>query len=102
MLGVSKLIQHRTSELGLTIIVIILSGASASLLIFGPLDIISYATFRDVVIIPSVIAIFAIGILVRSKFPHITNRLFIGMAAGALIVYFTEMFVIRFKQYSLN
>jgi len=67
MLGMSKLIQHRKLELGLTIIVIILSGASASLVIFGPLDIIPYATLRDVAIIPSVIAIFTIGILVRSK-----------------------------------
>ncbi len=58
----SKVIQHRRSELILTIIVIILSGASASLVIFAPLDIISYATYRDVAIIPSVIAIFAIGI----------------------------------------
>ncbi len=57
MLGVSNVIQLRKSELGLTIIVIILSGASVSLVIFGPLYIIPYATFRDVAIIPSVIAI---------------------------------------------
>jgi len=90
MLDVSKLIQHRKSELGLTIIVIILSGISASLLIFGPLDIISYSTYRDIAIIPSVIAIFAIGILVRSKFPRLTNRLFIGMAAGAVASFALE------------
>ena len=90
MLDVSKVILHRRSELVLTIIVIILSGVSASLLIFGPLDIISYTTFRDVAIIPSVIAIFTIGILVRSKFPRITNRLFIGMAAGAIASFALE------------
>jgi len=78
------------SELGLTVIVIILCGSSASLVIFGPLDIISYAIFRDVAIIPSVIAIFAIGILVRSKFPRLTNRLFIGMAAGAVASFALE------------
>jgi len=71
----SNILQKTKAELGLIIIVIILSGASSSLLIFGPLEIISYATYRDVVIVPSVIAIFAIGILARSKFPHITNRL---------------------------
>ena len=87
----SKVIQLRKSELGLTIIIIILSGVSASLLIFAPLDIIPYATFRDVAIIPSVIAIFAIGILARSKFPRLTNRLFKGMAAGAL-AYITKPF----------
>ena len=90
MLDVSKVIQHRKSEFGLTIIVIILSGVSASLVIFAPLDIISYATYRDVAIIPSVIAIFAIGILARSKFPRITNRLFKGMAAGAVASFALE------------
>ena len=73
----SHILQKTKTELGLIIIVIILSGASSSLLIFGPLEIISYATYRDVLIIPSVIVIFAIGILVRSKFPRLTNRLFI-------------------------
>lgn len=79
-----KTTQKNKSELGLTIIVIVLCGASASLLLLPPLGIIPYATFRDVAIIPSVIIIFAIGIFSRSKFPRLTNRLFIGMAAGAI------------------
>jgi len=86
----SNILQKTKAEFGLIIIVIILSGASSSLLIFGPLDVISYATYRDIAIIPSVIAIFAIGILARSKFPHITNRLFIGMAAGAIASFALE------------
>lgn len=78
-------IQRKNNlELGITIILIILSGASASLLLLPPLDIISYASFRDVAIIPSVVMIFAIGILSRSKFPRISCRLFRGMAAGAI------------------
>jgi len=77
-------VQKNKSELGLTILIIILSGASASLLLLPPLGIIPYAAFRDVAIIPSVIIIFAIGILSRSKFPRLTNRLFKGMAAGAI------------------
>jgi len=81
----SKIVQKKNStELGLTIIVIILSGTSASLLLLPPLGIIPYASFRDVAIIPSVVIIFAIGILSRSKFPRITSRLFKGMAAGAI------------------
>ncbi len=71
-------------ELSLTTIVIILSGASASLLLLPPLGIIPYATFRDVAIIPSIVIIFAIGIISRSKFPRITSRLFKGMVAGAI------------------
>ncbi len=82
--------KKRKMELGLDIIVIILSGASASFVIFGPLDFMPYATYRDVVIIPSVVAIFAIGILSRSKFPRITNRLFKGMAAGAVASFALE------------
>ena len=71
-------------ELSLTTIVIILSGVSASLLLLPPLGIIPYATFRDVAIIPSIVIIFAIGIISRSKFPRITSRLFKGMVAGAI------------------
>ena len=65
-------------------ILIILSGASASLLLLPPLGIIPYASFRDMAIIPSIVIIFAIGIMSRSKFPRITSRLFKGMAAGAI------------------
>jgi len=77
-------VQKNKSELGLTIMIIILSGASASLLLLPPLGIISYTAFRDVAIIPSVVIIFAIGILARSKYPRLTSRLFKGMAAGAI------------------
>jgi len=87
---VENILQKRGAELGLVIIVIILSGASASFVIFGPLDIMSYTMYRDVVIIPSVVAIFAIGILVRSKFPYLSNRLFIGMAAGTVASFALE------------
>jgi len=96
----SNILQKKKIELGLIIIVIILSLASSSLLIFGPLDIISYATYRDVVIVPSVVVIFAIGILSRSKFPCITNRLFIGMAAGAVASFALE--AIRIPGYMIT
>ena len=82
--------QKNKSELGLTILIIILSGASASLLLLPPLGIIPYATFRDVAIIPSVIIIFAIGILSRSKFPRLTSRLFKGMVAGTIATFGLE------------
>jgi len=86
----SNILQKRGAELGLCIIIIILGGASASFVIFGPLDLMPYATYRDVVIIPSVIVIFAIGILARSKFPRLVNRLFVGMAAGAVASFALE------------
>ena len=44
----SNILQKTKAELGLSIIIIILSGASASLVIFGPLDLMPYATYRDV------------------------------------------------------
>ena len=92
--------KKKRAELGLTILVIILCGASSMLLVFGPLDIIPYATFRDVVIIPSVIAIFAIGILSRSKFPRLTSRLFKGMTAGAIASFALE--AIRIPGYMIT
>lgn len=87
----SEAVQNRkTAELGLTIAVIVLSGISASLLIFGPLSIVPYAVFRDVAIIPSVIAIFAIGIFSRRKFPRLSNRMFVGMTGGAIATFLLE------------
>ena len=86
----SNILQKTKAELGLIIIIIILSGSSASLLIFGPLDLIPYSTYRDVIIIPSIIGIFAIGILLRNKFPQITKRIFVGMSAGAVASFALE------------
>lgn len=81
----SEITQRKSSiNLGLIIIVIILSGASASLLLLPPLGIIPYATFRDIAIIPSVVIIFTIAILSRSKFPRLSSRIFKGMTAGAI------------------
>lgn len=82
--------KKNSKELGLTIVVIILSTISSSLVILPPLGIIPYATFRDVAIIPSVIVIFVIGILSRSKFPRLSNRLFKGMAAGIVASFALE------------
>jgi len=86
----SNILQKTKAELGLGIIIIILSGASAGLVIFGPLDLMPYATYRDVVILPSIIVIFAIGILSRNKFPQITKRIFVGMSAGAVASFALE------------
>ncbi len=86
----SNILQKTKAELGLAIIVIILSGASESLVIFGPLDLMPYATYRDVVILPSIIVIFAIGILSRNKFPQITKRIFVGMSAGVVASFALE------------
>jgi len=86
----SKTIQSKKPELVLTIIVIVICGASSMLLVFGPLSIMEYAMFRDVAIIPSIIAIFAIGILSRSRFPRISNRIFVGMSAGAVASFALE------------
>ncbi len=82
----------RRSELAITIIVILLSGASVSFLILGSLDIVSYGIFRDIAVIPSVIAVFAIGIFARKKFQRLSNRLFVGMAAGAIATLALEIF----------
>lgn len=83
-------VQKNKSELGLTILVIILSGASASLLLLPPLGIISYADFRNIAIIPSVVIIFATGLLARSKYPRLTSRLFKGMVAGTIASFALE------------
>lgn len=87
----SETIQtNNRTEQSLTVFIIIISGASASLLLFPPLGIISYAAFRDIAIIPSVVIIFAVGILARNRFPRLANRVFVGMAAGGLATFLLE------------
>ena len=88
----SKTIQNEKTELVMTIIVIVLSGASSMLLVFGPLEIIPYATFGYAIIIPSVIAVFGIAILARKKLPRLSNRIFVGMGAGVIATFVLEAF----------
>ena len=76
----------------LTIIVIILSGSSAGFLILGSLSIVPYVPFRNFVLIPSIIAIFAIGIYAHSNLPRFSNRLFTGMWVGAVATFALEIF----------
>lgn len=76
----------------LTIIVIILSGSSVSYLILGSLSIVPYTPFRNFALIPSIIAIFAIGIYTKSKFPRFSNRLFTGIWTGAVATFALELF----------
>ena len=77
-------LQSRKTENAIKLILIILSGTSATLFFFGPMNIVPYAIYGYFAIIPSAVAIFAIGIYFRNKLPNITKRLFWGMAAGAI------------------
>lgn len=76
--------KNKRVQVGLTLIVIILSGGSVSYLILGSLSMVSYNEFRNFALIPSVIAIFAVAILSHKKFPYISKRIFVGMASGAV------------------
>lgn len=89
--------KNKQAPMALVLIVIILSGGSVSYLILGSLSIIPYNELRNFVLIPSVIAIFAAAILSHKKFPHISKRIFVGMASGAVATLALE--VIRIPGY---
>ncbi len=74
----------RTTEIALTIIVIILSGSSVSFMILGTSSLVPFIAYRNFALIPSIVIIFAIGIASRLRFQRLTSRLFVGMAAGAI------------------
>ena len=76
--------QRTKGELGLTILTILLAGASVNFFIFGSLGIIPFITYRDAILIPSVIAIVAIGIYSRYKMKRLSNRLLTGLWTGAI------------------
>lgn len=77
--------EHRTKgELGLTILTILLAGASVNFFIFGSLGILPFITYRDAILIPSVIAIVVIGIYSRYKMKQLSNRLLTGLWTGAV------------------
>ncbi|MDC8451416.1 MAG: hypothetical protein KGH87_08100 [Thaumarchaeota archaeon] len=77
--------EHRTKgELGFTILTILLAGASVNFFILGSLGIIPFITYRDAILIPSVIAIVAIGIYSRYKMKRLSNRLVTGLWTGAV------------------
>jgi hypothetical protein len=87
---VTETVKKTRKEFSLSIFVVIISGASASLVIFPPLGIIEYTTFTYVAIIPSVVAIFSVAIIFRKKFPRLSNRIFVGMASGAIATFALE------------
>jgi hypothetical protein len=89
--------KNKQAPVALVLIVIILSGGSVSYLILGSLSIIPYSELRNFVLIPSVIAIFAVAILSHKKFPHISKRIFVGMASGAVATLALE--IIRIPSY---
>lgn len=83
--------QTRRQELVLTVLVIVLSGTSVSYLILGSLSLFTYDSLRSF-LVGSAVAIFLIGTLVHKKYPRLTNRLFKGMAAGAIATLALELF----------
>lgn len=89
--------KNKQIPIALTLIVIILSGGSVSYLILGSLSMVSYNELRNFVLIPSVIAIFAVTILSHKKFPHTSKRIFVGIASGAVATLALE--IIRIPGY---
>ncbi len=89
--------KNKQAPVALTLIIIILSGGSVSYLILGSLSMVSYDELRNFALIPSVIAIFAVTILSHKKFPHISKRIFVGMASGAVATLALE--IIRIPSY---
>lgn len=88
----AKIEPVQKRELGLIVLLIILGDASIGLLVFGSWGIIPYSTYRDTVLIPSIIAIAAITIYALFKFKWLGNRIVTGLWAGAVATLALELF----------
>jgi hypothetical protein len=71
-------------EIALTILTILLAGVAVNFFIFGSLGIISFTDYRDMLLIPSVVAIAIIAIYSRFKMKRLSNRLLTGLWTGAV------------------
>lgn len=71
-------------EFGLTILAIIAAGASVNFFIFGSAGIVSFSTYRDFILFPSIMILAIIGIYGAIKNKRLANRLFSGLWIGAV------------------
>lgn len=71
-------------ELALTVLTILVAGVSVNFFIFGSLGIISFNDYRNVLLIPSVVAIAIIAIYTRFRMKRLSNRLLTGLWIGAV------------------
>lgn len=71
-------------ELGLTILAIICAGASVNFFIFGTLELVPFATYRDFILFPSIGVIIAISVYGSLKNKRLVNRLLTGLWVGAV------------------
>ncbi len=79
-------------ELGLTVLAILSCGVSAQYLVFGTLGIIPFNIYRDLLLIPSVVIVFAIAAYASSAERRLANRLMIGLVSGFTATFALELF----------
>lgn len=84
MTDVSAIKIMNKKELGLTILAIIAAGASVNFFIFGTLELVPFATYRDFILFPSVAIIIAIAVYGVLKNKRLANRLVTGLWVGAV------------------
>jgi hypothetical protein len=92
--------QNKTSrEIGLTILTVLLAGVAVNFFIFGSLGIIPFIEYRDMLLIPSVVAIAIIAIYSHFKMRRLSNRLLTGLWTGAVATVALE--AIRIPGYAI-
>ncbi len=87
------------TELGLTVLAILACGVSAQYLVFGTLGIIPFDIYRDFLLIPSVVIVFAIAVYARHAEKRLANRLVVGLVSGFIATFALEL--IRIPGYAL-
>jgi hypothetical protein len=82
--NVGRIEIMKKKELGLTILAIISAGASVNFFIFGTLEVVSFATYRDFVLFPSIAIIIAIVVYGAMRNKRLANSLVTGLWVGAV------------------
>lgn len=88
--------KQRTLAYHLTIL---LAGVSANFFIFGSLGIVPFIEYKNIFLIPSVIAIVIIAVYSQVRMKRLSNRLVTGLWTGAIATLALE--VIRIPGYAV-
>jgi hypothetical protein len=91
--------NNTRKEYGLAIITIVLAGASVNFFILGSLGVVQFTIYRNVLLIPSIIAIAGIAVFAHFRIKSLSNKLLTGLWAGAIATLALE--AIRIPAYAV-
>jgi hypothetical protein len=82
----------RGRELALTIFAVLACGVSSQYLVLGTLGVIPFNSYRDLLLIPSLVVVWAIAVYARYAEKRLANRLLMGLVSGLIATIGLEIF----------